>query len=62
MVSRHERHLNSGRIRKTLEDRYDNIKTDALLVKVLSTQEQGNLDVDASRAAETQDTSIKEAV
>jgi hypothetical protein len=33
------------RLRKTLEDRYDNLQTDALLAKVLSTQEQGDLDL-----------------
>ena len=33
------------RLRKALEDRYDNLQTDALLAKVLSTQEQGDLDL-----------------
>ena len=36
---------------ETLEDRYDNLTTDTLLSKVLSTQEQGNLDLVASNSA-----------
>ena len=33
------------RLRKTLEDRYDNLQTDALLAKVLSMQEQADLEL-----------------
>jgi hypothetical protein len=50
------------RLRKTLEDRYDNLTTDTLLAKVLSTQEQGNLDLVASNSAGATDKVIKEAV
>lgn len=50
------------RLRKTLEDRYDNLTTDTLLAKVLSTQEQGNLDLGASDPSEATDEGIKEAV
>lgn len=50
------------RLRKTLEDRYDNLTTDTLLAKVLSTQEQGNLDLSASDSAQATNETIKEAV
>ena len=50
------------RLRKILEDKYDNLKTDALLAKVLSTQEQGALDLVGSDAAEANDVANKEAV
>lgn len=48
------------RLRKTLEDRYDNIKTDTLLAKVLSTQEQGSLDLETSEVNEAKEAAIKE--
>lgn len=35
------------RLRETLEDRYGNLKTDALLLKVLATQEQTSFDLGA---------------
>ena len=35
------------RLRKSLEDRYDNLQTDTLLAKVLSLQEQSSLDLNA---------------
>ncbi|MGG5282494.1 hypothetical protein ACQZ2G_00625 [Pseudomonas viridiflava] len=50
------------RLRKTLEDRYDNLTTDALLSKVLSTQEQVNLDLVACSSDDAKDGAIKEAV
>lgn len=50
------------RLRKTLEDRYDNLKTDALLDKVLATQQQGSLDLDAALAAQPQETAVKQAI
>ena len=50
------------RLRKTLEDKYDNLATDTLLAKVLSTQEQGNLDLVACNSDGATDEAIKEAV
>jgi len=50
------------RLRKTLEDRYDNLTTDTLLAKVLSTQEQGILDLVTPSAAEPAETEINEVV
>lgn len=50
------------RLRKTLEDRYDNLKTDTLLAKVLSTQDQGTLDLETSQVTEAKDTVTKEVV
>lgn len=48
------------RLRKTLEHRYDNLKTDTLLAKVLSTQEQGNLDLETVNATEAKDAAMNE--
>lgn len=50
------------RLRKTLGDRYDNLKTDALLLKVLATQEQTSFDLDSAPVAGTKDSIAKEAV
>ncbi|MNN03838.1 hypothetical protein D3C81_1165460 [compost metagenome] len=50
------------RLRKTLEDRYDNLTTDTLLAKVLSTQEQGSLDLVTPSAAEPAEAEINEVV
>lgn len=50
------------RLRKTLENRYDNLTTDTLLAKVLSTREQGNLDLVACNSTGVTDEAIKEAV
>ncbi|PZE13347.1 ATP-binding protein [Pseudomonas sp. 57B-090624] len=41
------------RLRKTLENRYDNLQTDALLAKVLSVQEQADLDLGEAVNAKT---------
>lgn len=45
------------RLRKTLEDRYDNLNTDTLLAKVL-----GNLDLVACNSDSATDDAIKETV
>ncbi|GBH10097.1 Acetylornithine deacetylase/Succinyl-diaminopimelate desuccinylase or related deacylase [Pseudomonas syringae pv. actinidiae] len=50
------------RLRKTLEDRYNNLKTDALLLKVLATQEQASFDLDSAPAAGTKVSTLKEAI
>lgn len=50
------------RLRKTLEDRYDSIKTDTLLAKVLSAQEQGILDLQTTQIAEPNGMDIKGSV
>ena len=50
------------RLRKTLEDRYNNLKTDALLLKVLATQEQARFDLDSAPAARTKDSTLKKAI
>ncbi|WP_241669120.1 hypothetical protein [Pseudomonas sp. CFBP13528] len=50
------------RLRKTPEDRYDNLTTDTLLAKILSTQEQGNLDLVTCNSDGATDEAINEAV
>ncbi|EPM96044.1 hypothetical protein A259_32304 [Pseudomonas syringae pv. actinidiae ICMP 19070] len=50
------------RLRKTLEDRYNNLKTDALLLKVLATQEQASFDLNSAPAAGTKVSTLKEAI
>lgn len=48
------------RLRKTLEERYDNLQTDELLTKVLSAQVQGDLDFGAESVAGSHDSQVKE--
>lgn len=43
------------RLRKTLEDRYDNLQTDALLAKVLSMQEQADLELCAESSGNSRE-------
>ena len=50
------------RLRKTLEERYDNLPTDTLLAKVLSIQEQATLDLNTSNPVQHQDESAALAV
>ncbi|MCD7037313.1 MULTISPECIES: hypothetical protein [Pseudomonas fluorescens group] len=50
------------RLRKALEERYDNLPTDALLVKVLSIQEQATLDLNTSSQEQHQEASAALAV
>lgn len=50
------------RLRKTLQDRYDNLTTDALLAKVLATQEQSTLDLGTAGAVQGHDIAVQEAV
>jgi hypothetical protein len=48
------------RLRKSLEERYDNLQTDALLTKVLSTQVQGDLDFEIESEAGSHEAKAKE--
>lgn len=50
------------RLRKTLEERYDNLPTDTLLAKVLSIQEQATLDLNTSNPVQHQHESAALAV